>query len=82
MKFKDFQKELKGIKYRSEKDWEILLSFNTKREMIQVILDKCREKMLTAWHIIYSEPTEQVPEPEIRMYWDYPVIDVESKETK
>ena len=70
MSFNDFKKELKDIKYRSEKDWEIFLPFNTKREKIQFIIDKCREYLLIDWHIIYTEVTEKIPEPEIFMWWE------------
>jgi hypothetical protein len=68
--FKEFEKELKGIRYRSIADWEILMPFNTKPEMLQRVIQKCRDFLLIDWHVIISDPTEENPEPELRMYWD------------
>jgi hypothetical protein len=70
IEFKDFQKEIKGIKYRSKKDWEMFLPFNTSKEDIQTIIDQCRKDNITNWHIIYSEVNDKIPEPEIKIYWD------------
>jgi len=70
MNFKDFRKQLKGIKYKSDKDWELFLPFNTKAETIQKIITVCRENLIVDWHIVFGEVTKQIPEPETRMYWD------------
>ena len=75
IKFKEFQKELEEIKYRSEKKWEIFLPFDTSREVIQTIIEKCRKHYLTNWHIVYPEPTNKIPEPEVEMFWDKKVLD-------
>ena len=66
MIFNEFKKELKGIKYHSEKDWEILLPYDTKIEVLQTIIDKCKENMLLDWHRTHSE----VEGEDIRFYWD------------
>lgn len=70
MKFDEFQKLLKGIKYRVIQEWDIALPFNTDQETIQKILDICREHLLVDWHVVYPDPTELTPEPETNMYWD------------
>ncbi len=68
--FKEFEKALRGIRYHSITDWEILMPFNTKPEMLQRVIQKCREFLLIDWHVTFADPTEENPEPEIRMYWD------------
>jgi len=70
LKFNEFKKLLKGIKFKVVKEWNITLPHHTPRETIQNILDLCRENMLLDWHVIYPEPTGKDPEPEIKIYWD------------
>jgi len=69
MNFNDFQKKLKGIKYRTEKEWEIFLPFSTSTETVQKIIAICRNDMLINWHLKIPEVTEEIPSPELRMYW-------------
>ena len=66
MTFNEFKKELKGIKYSSKKDWEILLPFDTKIEVLQTIIDKCKENMLLDWHRVHGG----VEREDILFYWD------------
>jgi len=70
MDFKNFKKEFKGIKLKSNSDWEIFLPYSTKTEEVQSIVGICRKHLIVDWHIIFSEPTDENPEPDIRMYWD------------
>lgn len=73
MDFKDFQKGLKDVKYlkyRTEKDWEIFLPYNIPIEKFQAVIVKCRELLQTKWHVVFTEPTSEIPEPEIKMWWE------------
>jgi hypothetical protein len=70
MTFNEFKKELKGIKYRSKKDWEIFLPYDTKRETLQIVIDKCREHLLLDWHIYYKDETEEDKTPDIEISWN------------
>ena len=70
MKFADFQKKLKGVRFRVVDAWSFGLPFGTDREKIQIIIDICRDNLIVDWHIVYVQPTEAVPEPEISIYWD------------
>lgn len=70
MNFSEFKKELKNINFKSDKEWELFLPYDTKREIIQKIIDKCREHLLLNWHIIFGEESELVPQPYIKIYWD------------
>ena len=70
MNFKDFKKELKDIKFKSKKDWEIFLPYGAERETVQSVIGFCRKHMIVDWHIIFPSPTEKEPEPDIRIYWD------------
>jgi hypothetical protein len=69
MNFNDFQKKLKNIRYRTEKEWEIFLPFSTSTETIQKIITICRNDMLINWHLKILDSTEEIPEPELKMYW-------------
>lgn len=70
MSFKEFEKHLKGIKYKVKGDWDIRLKHGTKPETIQKIIDVCKEHLVIDWHIIYPEETEKELEPDIEVYWD------------
>jgi len=70
MNFSEFTKELNGIQYKSDKEWEIFLPYDTKREEIQKIIDVSREHLLVDWHIIFGDITEENPTPYIKMCWD------------
>jgi len=62
--------DIKFRKGKSKDSAEIFLPFKTSTEDIQSIIAACREEVLISWHIIFPEPTEKVPEPEVRIYWD------------
>jgi len=68
--FKDLLKSVKGIKYRTEKDWEIFLPHKTSQEKIRMLIEKLRETEYINWHLVFPEPTVESDEPEIRMWWD------------
>ena len=70
MKFKEFEKHLKGIPYTASDEWTIDLPHGTKQEVIQKVIDICKDLLIIDWHIIYPEPTEFCPEPRITIYWD------------
>ena len=69
--FEKILKNIKGIKcHKSDNPYEILLPHNTSREDIQFIIDESKKMLLVSWHIIFTEPDEINPEPDIRIYWD------------
>lgn len=70
MTFKEFEKHLKDIKYTVNGDWDISLSYDAKPERVQKLIDICREHLILDWHVIHGEVTEEIPEPDIRIYWD------------
>ena len=70
MNFKEFEKELKDIKFKSKNEWEIFLPFNTEQKTIQSVIDISKHHMLINWHVIFTDPTDKKPEPDIRIYWD------------
>ena len=70
MKFDEFQKKLESIKYEVIGKWDISLPFNTTSETIQKLILICRENLITEWHMIFKQPTDANPEPNINIYWD------------
>ena len=68
MEFKTVLKKLKGFKYRSEKDWEILIPIKTPVDKVQELIQLFREEGMTDWHFIL--PSEE--DGEIKIYWDHP----------
>jgi len=67
MEFKEFDKQLKGIKHKAISDWVIELPFDSD---YKPIIAKAREHLLTKWHIVIPQPTDENPKPAIKMYWD------------
>lgn len=66
-----------GIVYRSPEEWKLYLPRDTSREKVQSIINKCRDLLLTNWHIIYpdypfqfADEPDPAPPPDIFIYWD------------
>lgn len=67
MEFKEFDKQLKGIKHKVIGDWNIELPFESN---YHPVIAKARDNMLLKWHVIIGEVTDENPKPPIRIYWD------------
>ncbi len=70
IQFKDLLTKIDGIKYRKGKEWEIFLPYDTDATTVHSIIAACRELLMVSWHIVFAEPTNKIPEPEIHIYWD------------
>lgn len=70
MKFEDFKKSLKGIEYKSGKDWEIFLPYSARHDDVKKVIEICRNHLMVNWHLNIPEPTPEIPEPEIKMWWE------------
>ena len=71
--WKKFKAAIKGVKYRSEQDWELFIPYDdTTRKQLDIIFSACRNLILPTWHLKHPILTEENPElkPESRMYWD------------
>jgi len=67
MEFKEFDKQLKGIKHKVISDWVIELPFDSDYHPVIKI---ARENMLVDWHVLIGEPTNDNPKPPIKMFWE------------
>ena len=52
------------------KEWSISLPFNTPPSQLQALFSSFRNEQLCGWHIVFGNPTEEIPEPKTSLYWD------------
>mgnify|MGYP001012338314 CR=1 FL=1 len=78
--FKKLKTYLKSekVKFKSVKDWELILPHKTTAKELGRIMSFCRDNVLSTWHIKFSESTEKEPKPDILMYWEKKKLDADS----